>query len=103
MFVRIVATDHCGSARIGTMLALSALLAAPAFADVTVNQKTSGKGAIGAAASGDGVQYLKGSKMRIDQKRGDDEISTIIDADAQRMLSLNHRKKEAEIYDMTKI
>jgi Domain of unknown function (DUF4412) len=89
--------------RIGTTLAVAALLSAPAFADVTVNQKTTGKGAFGAAMSGDTVQYLKGSKMRIDQKRGDDEISTIIDADAQRMVSLNHKKKEAEIYDMTKM
>jgi Domain of unknown function (DUF4412) len=86
-----------------TATVLSALLAAPAFADVTVNQKTSGKGPIGAAAAGDSVQYLKGSKMRIDQTRGDDETSMIIDADAQRMISLNHKKKEAEIYDMTKL
>jgi Domain of unknown function (DUF4412) len=86
-----------------TAIALSALLATPVFADVTVNQKTTGKGAIGAAAAGDSVQYLKGSKMRIDQARGDDETSVIIDADAQRMISLNHKKKEADIYDMAKM
>lgn len=89
--------------RVMTAVAFSALLAAPVFADVTVNQKTSGKGALGAAAAGDSVQYLKGSKMRIDQARGDDQTSMIIDADAQRMISLNHKKKEAEIYDMTKM
>jgi hypothetical protein len=95
-------TGYC-CARVMTATALSALLAAPVFADVTVNQKTTGKGPIGAAASGDSIQYLKGSKMRIDQTRGDDETSTIIDADAQRIVSLNHKKKEAEIYDMTKM
>jgi Domain of unknown function (DUF4412) len=95
-------TGYC-RARVMTATALSALLAAPVFADVTVNQKTTGKGPIGAAASGDSVQYLKGSKMRIDQTRGDDETSMIIDADAQRMISLNHKKKEAEIYDTTKM
>jgi hypothetical protein len=103
MFVRAVTRVHRGSAPIVSALAFAMLVAAPVFGDVTVNQKTSGKGAIGAAASGDSVQYLKGSKMRIDQKRGDDEISMIIDADAQRMVSLNHKKKEADIYDMTKI
>jgi hypothetical protein len=87
----------------GGALILATTFAMPAVADVTVNQKTTGKGAIGAAASGDSVQYLKGSKMRIDQTRGDDETSMIIDADAQRMVSLNHKKKEAEIYDMARM
>jgi hypothetical protein len=91
------------SARIVTVLAISALVAAPVFADDPVNQKTTGKGAIGAAASGDSIQYVKGSKMRIDQTRGEDETSMIIDAEAQRMVSLNHKKKEAEIYDMAKL
>ena len=98
-----VTRDSSAPARFLTALAFAIVVAAPAHADVTVNQKTTGKGPIGTAASGDSVQYLKGSKMRIDQTRGDDETSVIIDADAQRMVSLNHKKKEADIYDMTKI
>jgi hypothetical protein len=89
--------------RLGGALILAAALAAPAAADVTVNQKTTGKGGLGGLASGDSVQYIKGTKMRIDQKRGDESHSTIIDADAQRMVAIDHKKKEAEIIDMTKL
>jgi hypothetical protein len=89
--------------RIGLALVLTAVLATPAAADVTVNQKTTGKGGLAGLASGDSVQYIKGTKMRIDQKRGDNDLSTIIDATAQKMISIDHRKKEAEIIDMTKI
>ena len=103
MSARTATRDRYAPALVAAAFALSALLAAPAFADVTVNQKTTGKGPIGAAASGESVQYLKGSKMRIDQTRGEDETSMIIDADAQRMVSLNHKKKEAEIYDMARM
>jgi hypothetical protein len=102
MFVRFAALKGCAT-RVGGALILAAAVTSPAAADVTVNQKTTGKGPIGAAASGDSVQYVKGSKMRLDQSRGDDQISTIIDADAQRMISLNHKKKEADIYDMAKM
>jgi hypothetical protein len=103
MSVRTVIRTTSAPWRIVTAMMLAALVAAPVFADVTVNQKTTGKGALGAAASGDSVQYVKGSKMRIDQTLGEDGTSVIVDADAQRMVSLNHKKKEAEIYDMTKM
>jgi hypothetical protein len=78
-------------------------LAAPAFADVTVQQKTTGKGGIGGALSGTSVMYISGTKMRTDQTVGGDQTSTILDADAQKMIVVNHKKKEAEIYDMTKL
>ena len=103
MSARAATRNHFVPALVAAAFALSALLAAPALADVTVTQKTTGKGPIGTAASGESVQYLKGSKMRVDQTRGEDETSMIIDADAQRMVSLNHKKKEAEIYDMARI
>jgi hypothetical protein len=89
--------------RLGIALVLTAVVAAPAAADVTVNQKVTGKGGLAGMMSGDSVQHIKGTKMRIDQKRGDNDMSTIIDADAQRMISVDHGKKEAEIIDMTKL
>jgi hypothetical protein len=98
-----VSPGRSASSRAVIALALWAIVAAPAAADVTVSQKTTGKGPMGAAASGDSIQYVKGSKMRIDQARGEDETSVIIDADAQRMVSLNHKKKEADIFDMTRM
>lgn len=91
MFVRTV-----------TVVCALALAAAPAFADVTVRQKTSGKGGIGGAMSGESVLQISGTKMRTDQTMGGDESSTIIDVAAQKMTVLNHRKKEANVYDMSK-
>jgi hypothetical protein len=82
---------------------LSVALAVPALADVTVHQKTTGKGGIGGALSGTSVMFISGTKMRTDQTVGRDQTSTILDADTQKMIVLNHGKKEAEIYDMTKM
>lgn len=76
--------------------------ALPAFADVTVKQKTSGK-ALGGGMAGDGTQYIKGLKMRTDQMVGNKNVTTIIDAGAEQMISIDHEKKEATIVDMKKI
>jgi hypothetical protein len=83
--------------------ALLAAAAAPALADVTVRQKNTGKGGIGGAMSGESVLQISGTKMRTDQTVGSDQTSTIIDADAQKMVVLNHKRKEAEVYDMSKL
>jgi hypothetical protein len=85
-----------------SMLGVCLALAAPATADVTVIQKVNGK-AMGAAMSGESTQYIKGTQMRTDQKVGRDDTSTIIDAASGRMMSLNHSKREAEIYDMAQM
>lgn len=82
--------------------ACAALAASPASADVTLRQKTTGKG-MGASMSGDGVQYIKGTKMRTDQTVGGKLISVIIDATSQKMISIDHAKKEATIVDMAQI
>jgi hypothetical protein len=79
-----------------------AAVAAPAAADVTFKQKISGKGMVG-GGSGESVQYIKGTRMRTDQAVGGNQTSTIIDADAQQMTVLNHKRREAEVYDMTRI
>jgi hypothetical protein len=70
---------------------------------VTVRQKNSGKGGIGGAMSGESVLQISGTKMRMDQTMGDNRTSTIIDVGAQKMTVLNHEKKEADVYDMSKV
>lgn len=79
-----------------------ALVATPAAADVTFTQKMSGKSMMG-ALSGESIQQIKGTRMRSDQTIGGEQTSTIIDVQAQQMIVLNHRKREAELYDMTQV
>jgi len=78
------------------------LAAAPAAAQVTLTQKTTGTG-MGQNLSGEGVQYIKGTKMRTDQTMGGRTSSIVIDAGAQQMIVIDHAKKEATIVDMRKI
>jgi hypothetical protein len=73
------------------------LLSAPAWADVTMTSKSTGK-----MAGGDGtiqVIRIKGSKMRTDMTRGNDNTSVIFDVDAGKMITLDHKKKEAYVMD----
>jgi hypothetical protein len=77
-------------------------LAGPAHADVTVTQTTSGKAAI-MNVGGQSTTRIKGNKMRIDQTRGDDTLSTILDIDGQQMISLDSKKKEATIMPLAQI
>jgi hypothetical protein len=76
-------------------------LAAPAFADVTMKQKAGGSG-IGVAAEGENTLYVKGLKSRTDKSIAGSVTSTIIDVATKRMITLNHDKKEADVFDMTK-
>ncbi|HEX7084716.1 MAG TPA: hypothetical protein VF198_00015 [Vicinamibacterales bacterium] len=80
--------------------ALALLVAAPAAADVTIKLQQTGKG-IGKAAEAPAVTYIKGHRMRQDQTLNDTPMTTIIDVDGQKFISINHKKKEAEVYDMT--
>jgi hypothetical protein len=84
------------------LLLASLLTAAPAAAQVTFTQKTSGTG-MGQNMSGEGKQYIKGTKMRTDQTMGGKLSSVIIDAGAQQMVVLDHDKKEATVTDMRTI
>jgi len=79
--------------------ALTLVIAAPAAADVTMKVQMTGKG-IGKAAEAPGVIYIKGTRMRQDQTISDTPMTTIIDVDGQKFISINHKKKEAEVYDM---
>ena len=78
------------------------MLAAPALADVTMKATGSGKG-LGMSANMQTVTYIKGNKMRADVINGDQVISTITDLDGQKMILINLKKKEAEIYDLSKM
>lgn len=94
--------------RLLTSLALSLIMlimltmAAPAAADVTIRQKTSGTGLAGAMA-GETVQQIKGTKMRTDQTMAGERTSVIMDAVTRRMILLNHATREAEVHDMATI
>jgi hypothetical protein len=90
------------SIRLCSVFLLALALASPAAADVTTKSKSGGKG-LGGAMSGDMTQFLKGMKLRSDQTIGGRETSTIMDAAAKQMIILNHSKKEADVYDMTKM
>ena len=75
------------------------LMATPALADVTVTSQVTGKG-LGKAAESQSITYIKGLKMRSDSTLGDTPTTTIIDIEAQKFISINHKKKEASVFDM---
>jgi hypothetical protein len=83
-------------------LFLFGLAAAPAFADVTLKQKTTGKGAVGSVADGESTIYMKGLKFRNDQTNGNRRTTMLLDAGGSQMIVINHEKKEAEVYDTAK-
>jgi hypothetical protein len=79
--------------------ALAVFLAAPAFADLTMKQSTTGKG-MGMSGSTAVTVYIKGHKMRSDTVAGDKTLTTVMDIDAQKMYIFDSKKKEADVYDM---
>jgi hypothetical protein len=83
---------------LGGLLA-GVLLAAPARADVTVTSTITGTGRM-TAGSGSTTIRLKGGKMRNDMTNAKGEMTTIImDLDAGKMISIDHKKKEAIVMD----
>lgn len=83
-------------------IALLAAAATPVLADVTITAAQTGK-AMGRGGDAQSITHIKGARMRNDIRIGDEVISSIIDVDAQKMIVLNSKKREAEIYDMQKI
>lgn len=77
------------------------LLASPAFADVTITSQVTGKG-LGKMADAQSISYIKGMKLRTDSVLGGNPTTTIIDLEGQKFISINHKKKEALVYDMAK-
>lgn len=78
---------------------LTLTLVAPAAADVTIKQTTSGKG-LGMSGSTTGTTFIKGAKMRTEQVSGDTTRVAIFDLDAQKMYSFDSKKKEAEVWSL---
>jgi hypothetical protein len=73
--------------------------AATASADVKMVAQMSGK-MMGMNPSGETVTYIKGSKMRTDQTMGGNMLSTIMDVATGELISINHKKKEAEVWNV---
>lgn len=74
---------------------IAGLLAAPALADVTVTAQVAGKG-----GESQSITYIKGLKMRSDSSVLGTPTTTITDIEAQKFISINHKKKEVTVYDM---
>jgi hypothetical protein len=78
--------------------AAAMMLAAPAWADVTVTETTGGKMFGAGDMTGTKVTRIKGHKMRQDMNHpGRDNVSMIFDVDSGKMIILNHAKKEAMV------
>ena len=75
---------------------LACFVAAPAAADITITANLTGKAAI-MDLSGVQITRIKGNKMRMDLQKDGKETTMIVDVDGQRMISLDARKKEAEV------
>jgi hypothetical protein len=88
--------------RIPAAILALVLLAAPALADVTITSTMSGKG-LGAMASGASTTHIKGAKMRTDTAVRGETVTTIIDAQAQQMITFSSRRKEAEVHDLARL
>lgn len=73
--------------------------ATTASADMKMVAQMTGK-MMGRTPSGETVTYIKGHKMRTDQTMGGTQLSTIMDVDAGELISLNHKSKEAEIWNV---
>jgi hypothetical protein len=72
-------------------------LAAPAHADITVMQRTTGKGA------GETTSRIKGNKLRLDTTAGDNTTTILMDLDAQQMTMLDAKKKEAVVMPVAQL
>lgn len=79
-----------------------AAAAAPVHADVTFTRKNDGRMAAGSLA-GVSVQQVKGARMREDTTAGQGRTSTILDATRGRLISLNHARREAEVFDVASL
>jgi hypothetical protein len=79
-----------------SVLMLSATVA-PTWADVTLTQTTTAK-----IASGETISRIKGHKMRTDQTlKNGTQMTTIMDLDSGKMITLDHKKREATVLDMS--
>ena len=73
-----------------------------AHADVTVNTTTAGKASI-MNVGGEGVNLIKGKRMRTDSLVGGHAVSLIIDIDNMRFVDLDDKKKSATVTPLAAI
>jgi hypothetical protein len=85
--------------RLILVVLLGAGLAAPASADVTVKQTTTGKG-MGMSGTIPGTVYIKGLKMRTDSVMDGTTRTMLFDIEAQKLYSFDSKKKEADVWNM---
>lgn len=83
-----------------TCLALLGFLTAPTYADLKITSNVDNSG-MAAAGNGVTVTYIKNMKMRTDSEVKGRKESLIIDVDKRQMILLNHKKKRAEVIDLT--
>jgi hypothetical protein len=76
--------------------------ASTAKADVTVTTQTSGKAAF-INVGGEAVHQIKGARQRSDQPHNGKMLTTIIDIDGRRFVSLDARKKSAQVTPLDSI
>jgi hypothetical protein len=81
---------------------LAFAIATPALADVTIKATGTGEG-LGMSGTTSSTTYIKGQKMRVEGTLGKRPSTTIFDVENQKMYVLDAKKKEAEVWDMTKL
>jgi hypothetical protein len=81
-----------------TILILSAI--PPLRADMTITEHTSGQ-AGGRKGEGQRITSIKGSKIRIEAKGGNETSVTIYELEAGKKTTLKTKEKEAEVLDFT--
>lgn len=86
----------------GCLLCLGFVLAGPATADVTLVNQIENTG-MAAAGNGESTVYIKGLKMRTEQQIKGDKVVSILDVENQKMIQLNAKKKQAEVFDLSKV
>lgn len=87
--------------RSSLLLAAMAAGSMAAHADVTVNTTTSGKALIN--ISGDGVNLIKGHRMRTDTVVGSRTVSLIVDIDNKQFVEIDDKKKTVTITPLASI
>lgn len=86
----------------GCLLCLGFVLAGPATADVTLVNQIENTG-MAAAGNGESTVYIKGLKMRTEQQIKGDKVISILDVENQKMIQLDAKKKQAEVFDLSKV
>ncbi len=80
-------------------VAVALSLSAAAQADVTLKATSVGEG-LGMSGTTKSVTYIKGLKMRTEASSEKFTTASIYDVDAQKMIILDPKKKEATVWDM---